>query len=245
MAFARQDVKYSFHPIKPNCQMKKTATPRLRIAIVDDHVLLREMLATLCNNWVHGEVVLKAADGVDYEEQVAKVGKIDLAIVDLRMPRRDGYATMEWIREYQPETRMMALSHALEDGTVYHAMQSGAHAVVEKGISHQEFIACLESMRTTGYYTTPLMMQQLTHVPDPNSPRALRKKLEETLCPREMEYLKEYIKEESPSRNKIAVKMMVKPSTAESYRSNISEKTGARTRLGMFMMAVRFGLVKV
>ncbi|MBK9762996.1 MAG: hypothetical protein IPO87_06450 [Flavobacteriales bacterium] len=50
------------------------------------------------------------------------------------MPRRDGYATMEWIREYQPDTRMMALSHALEDGTVYHAMQSGAHAVVEKGI---------------------------------------------------------------------------------------------------------------
>ncbi|MBK9762995.1 MAG: hypothetical protein IPO87_06445 [Flavobacteriales bacterium] len=39
--------------------------------------------------------------------------------------------------------------------------------------------------------------------------------------------------------------MMVKPSTAESYRSNISEKTGARTRLGMFMMAVRFGLGKV
>lgn len=56
--------------------MKKTATPRLRIAIVDDHVLLREMLATLCNNWVHGEVVLKAADGVDYEEQVAKVGRL-------------------------------------------------------------------------------------------------------------------------------------------------------------------------
>ena len=225
--------------------MKKPVTPRLRIAVVDNHELTRDALARLCADWPHGEAVLKACDGVDYEEQLATVGAIDLVVVELQMPRRDGYETMKWVREHQPEVLILVISYSLTDDMVYHALQAGANAAVEQSIVQADLMACLESLRTTGYYTTPMMMRQLDHKPDPNSLLALRKKLTETLSPRELVYLNEYIKEVSPSRKSIAGTMNVKPSTAESLRKNISAKTGARTRLGMFIMAVRFGLVKV
>ncbi len=224
--------------------MKKTQPARLRIAIVEDYEMMRNTLAMLCGQWAHGEVVIKATDGVDLEEQIAANGGVDLAVVDLRMPRRDGYATMAWIREHQPDTLLLAISYELTDDQVYHALDAGANAVVEKGILHADLMLCLDSLRTTGFYATPLIMRQLTHKPDPNNPVALRKKLAATLAPRELEFLMEYIKEHNPSRVAIAKKMNISLNTAEEYRRNIGKKTGATTRVAMLLLAIRFGLVK-
>jgi len=225
--------------------MKKQQPARLRIAIVDDHEMTRESLTTRCGHWAHGEVVILATDGVDLEEQLAAHGAVDLAVVDLGMPRRDGFDSMAWMREYHPHTLLLAISFSLTDDDVYHAMDAGANAVVEKGILHADFMLCLDSLRATGFYATPLMMRQLTHKPDPNNPMALRKKLTALLAPRELEFLLLYIQEANYSRAAIAKKMNISVHTAEEYRQNIAKKTGATTRLAMLMLAIRFGLVKV
>ena len=224
--------------------MKKQQLARLRIAIVEDHEMMRNALARLCGEWGHGEVVIKATDGVDLEEQIVAGGGVDLAVVDLRMPRRDGYATMAWMREHQPATLLLAISYELTDDHVYHALDAGANAVVEKGILQTDLMLCLDSLRATGFYATPLMMRQLKHKPDPNNPMTLRKKLTTTLAPRELEFLMEYIKEQNLSRVAIAKKMNISLNTAEEYRSNIGKKTGAATHLAMLLLAIRFGLVK-
>lgn len=218
---------------------------RLRIAVVDDHELMRNMLAQCCNHWAHGEVVMKATDGVDYEEQLPGVGRVDVAIVDLRMPRRDGFQTMAWIREKQPDVKMLAISYDPSDDMVHHALQSGANGMVDKGIGADDFYAGLEALRTTGYYASPLMMKQLKYVPTPDSPLALRKKLQDTLAEREFEFLLKYIDGRCYSRQAIAKKMGISVNTAETYRKNIVEKTGARTRVEMYKLALRFGLVKL
>ena len=69
------------------------ATP-LRIAVVDDHEMTRTGLARFFTDWPHGQVVLEAENGLDYERQVADVGHIHVALVDLKMPKRDGYDTI-------------------------------------------------------------------------------------------------------------------------------------------------------
>jgi DNA-binding NarL/FixJ family response regulator len=221
------------------------APARLRIAVVDDHWMARKVLADLVAEWPQGEVVLEAENGLDYEEQLAQAGAIDLAIVDLLMPHRDGIETIAWIREHQPTVRTLAITFDPRDELVHGALQAGAHGVLGKGLSPSELYAALEALRTTGHFANDLMMRQLNHVPDPNSPLALRKRLVQALAPRELEFGKHYVDDESPSRLAVAKVMDISPHTAESYRRSLMEKTGCHTRLALLKCFLRFGVVKL
>ena len=218
---------------------------RLRIAVIDDHWMARKVLADLVAEWPQGEVVLEAENGLDYEEQLAQAGAIDLAIVDLLMPNRDGFETIAWIREHQPEVRLLAITFEPSDDLVHRALQAGAHGVIGKNLIPSEFFAALEALRTTGHFANELMMRQLKHVPDSNSPLALRKKLVQALSPRELEFGTHYVDDKSPSRLDVAKTMEISVHTAESYRRSLMEKTGCNTRLALLKCFLRFGVVKL
>ena len=218
---------------------------RLRVAVIDSQWMTRKMLADLVAEWPQGELAMEAENGLDYEKQLPQAGTIDLALVDLLMPQRDGFETMAWIREHQPTVRLLAITFDTADDLVHRALQAGAHGVVGKNLSRSELFAALEALRTSGHYANELMMRQLNHVPDPNSPLALRKRLEQALAPRELEFGKHYVDERSPSRLDIAKTMDISPHTAESYRRSLMEKTGCKTRLALLKCFLRFGVVKL
>ncbi|MBK9177627.1 MAG: response regulator transcription factor [Flavobacteriales bacterium] len=222
-----------------------TAPARLRIAVLDDHWMSRKVLADLVAEWPQGEVVLQATNGFDYQGRLKDEGPIDLAIVDLFMPLMDGFETIAWIREHQPETRILAITFDPKDEYVHGALLAGAHGIVGKACERQELHAALEALRTTGRYANDLLMRQVTHVPDPNSPWVLKKKLEQELSPRELEFGKRYVSDASPSRVTIAKAMAISAHTAESYRRNLVEKTGANTRVALLKCFLRFGVVKL
>ncbi len=218
---------------------------KLRIAVVDDHRPLRAGLCTIIARWPHGEVVLEADDGVAYEAACAGMPPIDIAIVDLCMPGRDGYETIAWIRENHPDTKCIAITFDPTDEAVHAALLVGACAVLPKRIDDEEIHTALDHIRSTGRYHNDLIERQLTHVPDPGSPLALRKKATESLAPRELEFLLHYVGEDEPSRVQVAERMGIEANTAETYRKNVADKTGAPKRLGMLRFALRFALVKL
>lgn len=221
------------------------AKTQLCIAVLDDHVMSREALADATTQWPHGEVVLQATDGLDYEAKLAATGPVHLAIVDLFMPKRDGFETIEWIREHQPDTRILAITFEPKDEYVHRALLAGAHGIIGKACDRKELHAALDALRTTGRYANDLLMRQLTHVPDPNSPWLLKKKMQNALSPRELEFGMHYVSDSGPSRVAIAKLMKISEHTAESHRRNLVEKTGANTRLALLKCFIRFGLVKV
>jgi len=104
----------------------------LRIAVVEDHVLLRTVLAALVGKWPHGKVVLEVGHRQDYCAQVQQVGPIDLVIVDLLVPVMDGFDTIASIREEQPDARILTITFDPQDAYVHRALLAGAHGVVGK-----------------------------------------------------------------------------------------------------------------
>ncbi|MCB0809315.1 MAG: response regulator transcription factor, partial [Flavobacteriales bacterium] len=81
------------------------------MAVVDDHTVVRGAYVDLLNQWPRGQVVLDAANGVDYELRSQETGPIDIVLMDLQMPHRDGFQTTRWIRQHQRNTRVLGLSH--------------------------------------------------------------------------------------------------------------------------------------
>lgn len=214
-----------------------------RIAIVDDHPPLREGIAAILGSCTHYSVVLFAEHGAEYQDRAAECAPIDLAFVNLRMPVRDGYETISWIRQNQPGTRLAAIAASPNADEVDRAVRAGAHTVLCKTISPEELRNAAAQLLATSYYHSALMQAQLLHRPDPGSPQALRAKVESLLCPRELQFLRLYIHPAHHSGEAMAKLMKVKPSTIEHYRKQVAEKTDARTRFDMLHFARRFGVV--
>jgi two-component system, NarL family, invasion response regulator UvrY len=72
------------------------------IFLVDDHVLLRDALAAYIDNFDGCRVVGLAADGLELTQKIDKGTQPDIVILDLNMPRMDGYATAEWLKNTSP-----------------------------------------------------------------------------------------------------------------------------------------------
>ena len=221
------------------------ALPRkLNIAIVDDHAWMRDGLRVNLESWPHGRVVLEAADGLDYERKCASAPPIDIALVDVVMPNRDGIETTKWIVVNQPDTLILAITFLPTDDVVHQLLLAGVHGILPKKDDRTELFTALDHLRATRRYHNELVHRQLTHVPDPGSPMALRRKAVESLAPRELEFLLIYVGTDLPTIKECARRMKIERNTAEWYRKALVEKTGERSRTGLYKFALRFGLLK-
>jgi two-component system invasion response regulator UvrY len=215
-----------------------------RIAIVEDHPLTRLGLRRQVEAWPHGQVVLEAKDGVEYEELCAVHGAPDLALVDLCMPRRDGWETLAWIAEQQPGTKALAFTFDPEDDAVMRALHQKACGVLSKSDEPEEWLTALDHVRLTSRYHNQYSERALLHVPDPGSPAGLRRKARKSLSPSMLNFALAYTADDEPSIAAAADRIGVKENTAETYRKRLRERTGASTRLAIYKFLLRFHLAK-
>lgn len=217
---------------------------KLRIAIVDDHPCIRHGLRSLLAGWEHGEVVLEANDGVEYEERCAGQPPPDLVLLDLSMPRRDGWATLAWMAEQQPNTKTIAITFDPNLEAVHLALRAKACTVLSKTCAPSALYTALDHVRLTGFHQNEYTARALLHAPDPGSPENLRRKAEAALSPALLKFALAYTDDDEPSIEEAGQRQGVKRSTAEDYRKKIVERTGANSRLGFYKFLLRFYLRK-
>lgn len=216
------------------------ATP-LRIAVLDDHQMVRRGIVELINGWPHGQVVLEAEHGLDYEKQVADVGHIHVAIVDLSMPIRDGYDTMLWIARHHPRTRTLGLSYEPTDAAVHKALRCGACGVLPKTVQRAELHSAILKAHTEGFYYNALVDRQLRgrveHELATRHPDALW----ESLSPMQRRVAVAYAKSKSGSRLDIAEQLGVQLSTINSHIKEVFTKLNVHGRLELAEMIWKYG----
>ncbi|MBK8614627.1 MAG: response regulator transcription factor [Flavobacteriales bacterium] len=215
----------------------------LNLAIVDDHPLMREGLRHALNSWPHGRVVLEATDGVDYERQCAHAPPIHIVVVDLHMPRRDGYATIGWVDREQSGTMAIAFAEAVNAQVVQFAMHAGARTVQPKSVEVAELHRTLDSLRSTGYYLNHHVQEYMRRGAPLTAPDALRRKALSLFCARELEFLRYYLQKDAPTLQWISMKMGVQRSTVETYRKAVRKKSGVSGRTATLHYALAAGLV--
>src|SRR5579871_3496694 len=92
----------------------------MKIVIVEDHVMFREVLRKVCEHDLHHQVVGEAADGRSAVELVVQT-KPDLLLLDLHLPKLDGFGVVEALRLAAPSLRILVLSSHCENYTVFRA----------------------------------------------------------------------------------------------------------------------------
>jgi len=217
------------------------STPlKTRVLLADDHAVVRSGLRSVLEKEADIEVVAEAADGSEAVER-ALANDVDLAILDVAMPRLTGLqATVELLRR-RPEMRVLILSVHDSEQYFFEAMKAGASGYVLKTAANRDLVeACRASMRGEPF----LYPQAVTAVVRDYLERARRGEAvpDDPLTHRELQVVK--LIAEGYTSDEIATALVISRKTVDHHRARILGKLGMRNGAELTRYAIRRGLVQ-
>jgi DNA-binding NarL/FixJ family response regulator len=213
----------------------------IKIHIADDHTLVRAGLRRILDDEVDIEVVAEAEDGAEAVACAQQREDLDLAILDISMPKLTGLQAARRIIEYRPQIRILMLSMHDNEEFLFEALRVGAAGYVLKSSAESDLVgACRTAMRGEPF----LYPKAVGALVKDYLGRVQRGELApgEDLSPRESEVVK-LIAEGHTSRE-IADILSISVNTVERHRHNVLEKLDLRDRVALTLYAVRRGLVQ-
>jgi two-component system invasion response regulator UvrY len=218
-------------------------TSKTGVALVDDHVLLRNGLANLIGSFGDYDVLFEARSGCDFIRQLPYVRLPDLVLLDINMPEMDGYETACWLKAHYPEVRILALSMYDTDTSIVRMLKNGVRGFILKDVEPSELKSALDSVVRKGFYYSDMVSAKLVHTINTLDEPEYRMRHLLTLNEREIEFMKLVCTEWT--YKEIADQMYLSPRTIDGYRDALFEKLNVRTRVGLVMYAIRNGIVSV
>jgi len=214
----------------------------IRILLAEDHALVRQGVRLILDAEPDLEVVAQAADGAEAVAIIRDgVTEVDLAVLDVSMPRMTGLQAALDISRRRNAPRILMLSMHDNEQYFFESLKAGASGYVLKSVADQDLVeACRSAMRGESFLypgvTSTLVRNYLDRV------RRGERVPSGGLTPRENEVIK-LIAEGHPS-NEIAEALTISLKTVERHRSNILAKLGMRDRTQLTRYAIRAGLVE-
>lgn len=127
-----------------NAQPNPTRNVRIRVVVADDHPVVRSMVRSALQRHPHFEVVGEAEDGAEAIEEVKRV-RPDVVVLNVTMPRVNGFEAAREIRKQIPKTAIVILSSHADKYFVEEAKKIGVRAYVPKSKIGQALVGALEA----------------------------------------------------------------------------------------------------
>jgi DNA-binding NarL/FixJ family response regulator len=211
-----------------------------KVALVDDHALLRNGLASVIHNSDGYEVVFEADNGKHFIEQLKKNPKPDILLLDITMPEMDGFETAQWVRINAPDIKILVLSMMDDDKSIIRMLRQGARGYILKDSKPEVLRSALRDISEKGFFFNELVSGRLVHLANQ---AAGGENADTELSEKEIDFLKLCCTEKS--YKEIADAMHITPRAVEALRSNMFEKLQALSRVGLVMYAIRNGITKI
>jgi DNA-binding NarL/FixJ family response regulator len=201
----------------------------IRVLIADDHPVVRVGVASLVSDQTHLQLVAQACSGEEairfYSEH-----RPDVVLMDLRMPGRDGVATITALREIDPAARIVILTTFDGEEDIYRGLRAGAKAYLLKDSSQQEIVDCICTVARGQKYLPPHIAAKLAERLDCSE-----------LSKREQEVLRHLAT--GMSNKQIARVTGITEGTVKFHVTSIMAKLDAKSRTEAVAVATKRGLI--
>lgn len=194
----------------------------IRIAIAEDHNVVRQALTEMLKREPKIQVVFDATDGADFLEKLMH-NPIDIALLDLDMPKMDGRDTMKHLKKSLPEVKVIILSMHDDPWIIEELMDEGAKGFLKKNCSFDEMVDMLFAVQSNVLLTTP-------------------KKLETPLDLNARELLVLKMICDGKKSEEIAERMNLSKKTIDAIRSELLKRLGAKNSAEMMRKSILLGL---
>ena len=210
----------------------------IKIAMADDHVLLRSALAANINKSGNILVVIEASNGQELISQIQAGIIPDIILLDLNMPQLDGYETAKWVHAKYPAIHIIMLTMYDSEPTMIRLLQVGVKGFLKKDTDMNELRYAIHNVMQTGFYFTNNTTGKLINL--------YRKKQEHSMLMKsmlteiEMKFLKWVCTD--LTYKEIAQEMGVNVRAVDNMRDNLFGKLEVKNRVGLVMYSIKNGI---
>ena len=212
----------------------------IRVAIADDHALVREGMRRMLSGSRQIDVIGEAANGAEAVELVTEK-EPDVLLLDITMPVKDGIEATEEIVELKKKTRILILSMHADEQYALRTLRAGANGFISKGARLEELLRAITEVHNGERYLPEQMAESLGEASIED--RMDEKSLVEMLSPREYQVMS-YLAQGMTGRE-IADVLAISPKTVDTHRGHLLKKLRLRNNSDLTRFAIQSGLVKV
>jgi DNA-binding NarL/FixJ family response regulator len=202
----------------------------IRVLVADDEPLIRAGIRTVLESAADIEVVAQAENGrAAVDEGLRR--RVDVALVDIRMPVLDGLGALEELRRQAPAIRVVVLTSYGAEPNVLRALQHGAAGFVLKNCTPDELIRAVRAAHAGDAYLSPAVTRLLLDMVTPDQTRRRREAAGRlaALTPRESQILS--LVAEGLSNAEIGRQVRMSEATIKTYVSRILAKLDCTNRV--------------
>ena len=214
-------------------------TVKLRIALADDHHLIRSGLKLLLDSNETLSIVGEASDGASALLLVEQL-QPDILLLDLAMPGMDGLECLRELQRRNLPTRVIVLSMFEDENYVLAAMSAGAQGYVQKSAIDTELFQAIENVAAGRLHLNEKSAKSLLSMLLVERQQVVAPPMAAVLSPREQEVLRWYA--HGFSLREIGEQLGLSVKTVDTYKTRIMEKLGFQKKSELIAYAAKHGL---
>ena len=217
----------------------------IRVLVCDDHFIVRQGIKQVLADAADITLAAEAENGPDAVRQVreaaAATAPIDVVLMDIAMPQRDGLDVLRQLKSEFPKLPVLMLSTYPDKQYAVRSLKLGASGYLNKSADSQQMTGAIRKVVAGGLFITPAVAEQLAGDLRAGRADVAEAPSHERLSHREYQVFR--LLAGGRSVGEIAEQLVLSPNTVSTYRARILEKTGARNDVELALYAVRADLM--
>jgi len=208
-----------------------------KLAFADDHEMFRKGISAIIASFGGFEVIIDANDGQELLDKFAAASILpEIVIMDISMPRCNGYDTLNIVRKKYPDMKVLIMSMHKHELAIIKMLRDGACGYILKNSKPRELQLALESIKETGIYLSGIAGKHLLRTIQNTDLLPSLSEMEIQilkLCPTDLVY------------KEMADKLKTTETAIVGHKDNLFFKFEVNSRTGLVICAIKMGLVSV
>ena len=210
----------------------------MKLAIIEDHNLVRKGLIEIISNFGDFSIVIEAENGRDFIEKCEQsVHLPEICIIDIKMPKMDGFQLVQYLRAHFPQMKILVLTTYDEEYFLIKMIKLGVNGYLLKDCHPEELKSALLAISENSYFYNNIFSKRLQRLVEsnfiklPNITENEKSFLE--LCGEDLTY------------SQMAQKLKKSQRSIEGYRDSLFNKFDVNNRASLVLLAVKLGIIKI